>query len=159
MKSSCCLPGETLIKLENKGGAFISDIKEGREVLAHNNNKYKVLSTLKKMYTGPLYILNIKGMEHLLRLTEEHAVGVSISLKTNEITWKAACYMKPGDLVLRPYGDQIPDPKSEYPRHKYGTLHPVESVTIEQATNKPVYNFEVETVHSFIANDCAVHDC
>src|SRR4051794_29491236 len=112
-----CFPSETVIKRGNKGNSFISNVKVGYEVLAHNNNKYKVVEVFQRSYTGPLYIFNIKGLESLLRLTEEQPVGAVSSLKNQEITWKAACYVKLGDLILRPYGDQILDPGKEYRRH------------------------------------------
>jgi hypothetical protein len=148
-----------LIKLKSKAREFISNIKVGQEVLTHNNELHKVTQIFRRFYTGPLYILDIKGIESHLRLTEEHPIGVIRSLKHPEITWKAACYIKPGELVLIPDGDQEPDTTLDYQRHQYGTLHPVEGIATEIVSNKPVHNIEVESVNTYIANDCAVHNC
>lgn len=176
-----CLTGDTLVFIKNKGYIPITEVTEQDEVIGHDGKYHKVLALLEQ---GEKPTYKVVGMEiDEIRCTSNHQFYVrrmsrvwdnakrTYCRQFSQPEWKACKDLEPTcDYLGVPVNtiNEIPEWEDVYFHPKKAQDHvffedgfiwyPVRKV-IPTGNIETVYDLMVEDAHSFVANNCIVHNC
>lgn len=138
-----CHPAGTMIEMASLVVKAIEDIVVGDLVRTHTGKVQKVIELKNRIYTGDMYTVKSFGQEVIA--TEDHPLLAFIN---NKVEW-----VKIKDLT--------DDHCLVYPKQKTTGYRYIEILSIEKKSviEIPVYNFEVEEDHSYVANGYVSHNC
>lgn len=136
-----CFPAGTPVTMADGSKRAIERVAIGDMVMTRQAVPRKVLHTMRRIYTGEMIGLNVRGIEGPLVCTADHLVQMGTR------GWMKAAEFQPGDWAIKPTGD------GSY------TWERVYAVKRRLETALEVFDFEVEEDHHFIANGIVVHNC
>lgn len=155
--TSSCFPAGVMVRMADGSKKPIEQIVIGDEVITHTGKSRKVVDTFKRLYSGVMRIVytgdyydNMPNVP----MTYDHKMAV---IEDGDIEWIQA-----GDIVSRsnfliPFDTTINTKKLE--KNKYGYSLPSKWIGGTFVEKTPVYDFEVEEDHSFIANGLVSSNC
>lgn len=127
--------------LTKNGYRPIKDIRVGDEVFTKERRYRKVIELNRRNFTGYVYTIISQGTK--MKLTEGHLLWVKRG--NNEPVW-----MEVEKILLT---DTLPS--GEHKEDYYG----ITSISREFVKDIPVYNFEVDDDHSYVAAGIISHNC
>lgn len=139
--SMACFTNPLWPILTKSGYRPIKDIRVGDEVFTKERRYRKVTELNRRNYTGFVYTISSMGAE--LELTEGHLLWVKRG--TEEPAWMGVEKMLLTDTL----------PAGEYPNEFFG----IEAISRKFVKDIPVYNFEVDEDHSYVAGGIISHNC
>lgn len=176
-----CLTGDTLVFTKNKGYIPITEVTEQDEVIGHDGKYHKVLALLEQGEKSTYKVIGMGNDE--IRCTPNHQFYVrrmsrvwdnakrTYCRQFSQPEWKACKDLEPTyDYLGVPVNtiNEIPDWEGVYFHPKKAQDHaffedgfiwyPVRKV-IPTGNIETVYDLMVEDAHSFVANNCIVHNC
>src|SRR5699024_2180434 len=157
----------------SEGIKRIEDVKKGDKVLTHKNRFRKVVKTMKRKKRG-LYDLKVQGSPYT-EVTEEHPVYIRkkeriwnkdkkrYDLKWTEPFWEEVKNLKKGVHYVGMIIDKNKSNNENVQSHGYylgGMMWmPIKNIQYKEHWEGIVYNFEVDTDNSYVANNLTVHNC
>jgi hypothetical protein len=148
----CFLKGTPILTGYDDQIKAIEEIKIGDLVLTHKGSHKQVTETFVRAYNGDLITITVDGLDGTtLTMTEEHPVYTK-SFTNEDNFWLPVKHLKVGDIVFTPIRVVSKPNLIQFMERKI--------IKISKSHYEgPVYNFEVEDDHSYIAGDIAVHNC
>lgn len=148
-----CFPSGTAVAMAGGDELPIEEVRVGDLVLSHRKQPQRVLSVLRKFYTGDLVTLRARGFGREITCTPDHRfISYEDPVRADDHTqvWTSAERIGEGALVLVPLGPGgIPG----------GDALPVGEPGRRPSGGCDVFCLSVKDDHSFIANGYAVHNC
>ena len=106
-----CFPAGTKVVMADGSEKFIEDVRPGDEVVSHKNRRRKVLSTLKKRFSGELVQIVAKGYNRKVMATPDHRFVTLPNFKPSRnsgkdetTAWCPIAELAPGANVMLPWG-------------------------------------------------------
>ncbi len=111
-----CFPAGTLISMADNTERPIEQVVEGNKVYAHDGQTRRVTKAMKRVYTGLMYSVTVRGWPYPISSTDEHpyAVVENVSKRAKHgdfepgsLRWVKAQDLKPGDFLLMTAGKPV----------------------------------------------------
>ena len=136
-KGGGCFPAGTPVRLAGGGEIAIENCRPGLRILAVTPDGKAVPAAVLAVHGFRTAVLHLRTTAGDLRTTADHP------LLSSRGAWRAAGDFRPGESIMRWDGT---------------ALQPVRILGMSEDPAEPVYTLSVESPHSFLAADFAVHN-